>query len=1006
MAASLRYDNRVAIVTGAGGGLGRMHALTLAKAGAKVVINDLGSSQDGAGKSSNAADTVVAEIIAQGGEAVANYDSVEYGALIVKTAIDTWGRVDIVVNNAGILRDAAFHKMSQHDWDLVNLVHLKGAHSVTHAAWPFMREQGYGRIIMTTSAAGIYGNFGQANYSAAKLGMVGLANSLAEEGRTKNIRVNTIAPVAASRMTENILPPHLLAELKPEYISPLVAWLCHEDCEESKGLFEVGAGYMAKLRWQRTLGHAFKLGQPISIEEVANKFDKISDFSKSEHPHDVNTAIAAMLSNITSPSLGGNEFIDLDMATGSETTLESSYDERDLSIYALGVGAANDPLDASELPLVYEGAHQGFKALPSYAALPQLSAMLALAKTGGKLLPGLNYGFDRSLHGEQYTEIKQLLNPSAKLTHTYRLKTAFDKNPHAVVVISVVSKDESGEEIAYNEMSVFVRDAGGWGGKRGPSGASNVPPSREPDAVIQEHIPENQALLYRLSGDWNPLHADPEFAQVFGFNKPILHGMCTHGYVTRHVVKAFCDNDPRLVKSIKVRFADSVFPGETLVTRMWQENDTRIVFESSVLERDKVVIQNAAIELYDEIPQRLVDVSDEKSSANDTSEDIVDEIISADIFNVIDDLVKTDEKIGSQANIIFQFKLSNPASKWVLDLKNDKGACYPGTDDTADVSLELSEANLVAMLTGQLDAQKLYFAGDLKLSGNVMASNKLEVISGLDAKLIEQKKYQRLAADSAEVCSTQEHTLQAADVFAAIGKHLSLKSGQKNGKNSEKKIGQSNGIVENAQTVFQFNITEPESHFVLDLKNAQGSSRAGVNDDADVSLTLSEQDLLALFIDGSDAQQLYFSGKLFIGGNVLASSKLQALGDINPELYGQAKADRLAGNNEAPAPQAPDREPIAKQVFTAFSETTHKIKGLVHINLTDPISHWQLNKADASADADVVINMKDSDLEKLARGQVSAASLFQKGKLSVQGKISLAKQISLFENVLVNALAK
>src|SRR4029453_19093805 len=173
MANELRFDGRVAIVTGAGGGLGRSHALLLASRGAKVVVNDLGGSMHGGGQSATPAQKVVEEIKASGGDAIANADSVEDGAKIVQAALDTWGRIDIVVNNAGILRDTTFHKMSQEDWDLIYRVHVLGSFRVTHAAWPHLRDQGYGRIIMTASAAGIYGNFGQANYAMAKLGLVG-----------------------------------------------------------------------------------------------------------------------------------------------------------------------------------------------------------------------------------------------------------------------------------------------------------------------------------------------------------------------------------------------------------------------------------------------------------------------------------------------------------------------------------------------------------------------------------------------------------------------------------------------------------------------------------------------------------------------------------------------------------------------------------------------------------------------------------------------------------------
>src|SRR5580692_12016046 len=250
----LRFDNRVAIVTGAGGGLGRAHAMLLASRGAKVVVNDLGSSTSGGGKSSAAADKVVEEIKAAGGDAVANYDSVEDGAKIVQCALDSFKRIDIVVNNAGILRDTSFPKMTQDNSDLIYKVHVLGSFRVTHAAWNHMRDAGFGRVIMTASAAGIYGNFGQANYSMAKLGLHGFAQTLAIEGRKRGVHVNTIAPIAGSRMTETVLPPDLLAALKPEFVSPLVAYLAHESCEENGSLFEVGGGFVGKLRFERAQG--------------------------------------------------------------------------------------------------------------------------------------------------------------------------------------------------------------------------------------------------------------------------------------------------------------------------------------------------------------------------------------------------------------------------------------------------------------------------------------------------------------------------------------------------------------------------------------------------------------------------------------------------------------------------------------------------------------------------------------------------------------------------------
>jgi|TARA_B110001454_G_scaffold150619_2_gene139965 NAD(P)-dependent dehydrogenase (short-subunit alcohol dehydrogenase family) len=292
MTDGLRYDGRVVIVTGAGGGLGRQHALMFGARGARVVVNDLGGGRTGDGSSSAAADRVVEEIRSIGGEAVANYDSVTDGARIVETALDVFGTVDVVVNNAGILRDVSFHKMTDQDWTLLQNIHLNGTCAVTQAAWPVLRDKGYGRVIMTTSAAGIYGNFGQANYAAAKLGILGLANALAEEGRTKNIHVNTIAPIAASRMTETVFPKELLDRLRPEAVSPLVGWLAHELCTETKGLFEVGAGYMAKLRWERTNGYRF--GGDFTLDDVARHWDAVVDFTGAEHPVVMHDSLAAV----------------------------------------------------------------------------------------------------------------------------------------------------------------------------------------------------------------------------------------------------------------------------------------------------------------------------------------------------------------------------------------------------------------------------------------------------------------------------------------------------------------------------------------------------------------------------------------------------------------------------------------------------------------------------------------------------------------------------------------
>lgn len=296
----IRFDDRVVIVTGAGGGLGRAHALAFAARGARVVVNDLGTSPIGEGGNTAPAQQVVDEIIAAGGEAVANYDSVLDGDKIIQAALDNFGRIDVLVNNAGILRDKSFHKMTEEDWDMIYNVHVKGAFKLTHAAWPLFRDQAFGRVIFTSSAAGIYGNFGQANYSMAKLGLHGLAQTLALEGRAKNILVNSIAPVAGSRMTESIMPPDLIKKLKPEYISPLVLWLSSEANQDNTGgIYEVGAGYMAQLRWERSRGVTFPLVDGITVDDVARQWKQVTDFNDASHPASAQEAMMDMFANLS-----------------------------------------------------------------------------------------------------------------------------------------------------------------------------------------------------------------------------------------------------------------------------------------------------------------------------------------------------------------------------------------------------------------------------------------------------------------------------------------------------------------------------------------------------------------------------------------------------------------------------------------------------------------------------------------------------------------------------------
>jgi NAD(P)-dependent dehydrogenase (short-subunit alcohol dehydrogenase family) len=274
------FTGRVAIVTGAGGGLGRNHAIELAKRGAKVVVNDLGGSKTGVGSSPSAADNVVEEIRALGGEAVPNYDNVATpagGENIVQTAIDVFGKVDILINNAGILLDSTFAKMDEKKWDAVVAVHLKGTFCVTKPAFICMTNQGYGRIVMTTSGSGLFGNFGQTNYASAKMGVVGFANVLKLEGAKYNVKTNVLAPIAGTRLTEDVVPPEIFRKMRVDFVTPAVLYMCSEQCQDSGVIINAGLGYFSRSAIMTGEGFILSDGDKIPTpEEVMENWSRIT----------------------------------------------------------------------------------------------------------------------------------------------------------------------------------------------------------------------------------------------------------------------------------------------------------------------------------------------------------------------------------------------------------------------------------------------------------------------------------------------------------------------------------------------------------------------------------------------------------------------------------------------------------------------------------------------------------------------------------------------------------
>ncbi|KAL4932340.1 putative peroxisomal multifunctional beta-oxidation protein (MFP) [Aspergillus undulatus] len=589
------FKGKVALVTGGGNGLGRAYCLLFAKLGAKVVVNDLVDPEP-----------VVQEIKKAGGEAVGNKASCEDGAAVVKTAIDTYGRIDILVNNAGILRDKAFTNMNDDLWNPVLNIHLRGTYKVTQAAWPHMLKQKYGRIVNTASTSGIYGNFGQANYAAAKLGILGFSRALALEGAKYNIKVNTIAPNAGTNMTRSIMPEEMIQAFKPDYVAPLVVLLCSDLTPEpysTKGLFECGSGWFGSTRWQRTGGHGFPVDVKLTPEAVAKELSKIVNFDdgRADHPEDIQAANEKVMANFNNRSDGsGNEILTAIEEAKKATTDGTPFDytDRDIILYNLSLGAKR-----TDLPLVYEN-NEHFQALPSFGVIPWFNTSTPWDM--GDIVK--NFSPMMLLHGEQYMEIRKFPIPTEAKTKTYpKLIDVIDKGAAALVVAGYTTKDvATGEDLFYNESTVFIRGSGGFGGSPKPTAqrpkaavAAYKPPTRKPDAVIEEKTSEDQAALYRLNGDRNPLHIDPEFSKVGGFKIPILHGLCSLGVSGKHVFQKFGP-----IKNLKVRFAGVVLPGQTLKTEMWKEGNT-VLFQTTVVETGKPAISGAGAELLEGAKAKL-----------------------------------------------------------------------------------------------------------------------------------------------------------------------------------------------------------------------------------------------------------------------------------------------------------------------------------------------------------------------------------------------------------------
>lgn len=666
---------------------------------------------------------------------MADYHSVEDGAAVVQTALDAFGCVDIVINNAGILRDKSFAKMTEQDWDLVQAVHLRGAFQVSRAAFPHLKAQKYGRIIFTSSVAGIYGNFGQANYSAAKLGVHGLSQTLAREGGRYGIHSNTVAPMGGTRLTEDILPPDLFAGLKPELVAPLVAWLCHEECTDNGGLFEAAGGWFGKYRFERSQGAVCRGGlhELVTPEAVRERWEDITSFEGALHPtsnEEAGGLLAMMLEDLqqkdsrrhNSSSAGGGAA--LSGAGGAigykQDPVPFTYTSRDVILYALGVGVSTR--DPDHLKFLYEGS-EDFTVLPTFAIIASQASVLSsnLLSGGAK---GWTPNLAKLLHGEQHLEMLRPLPPDgATLYSTLEVEDVLDKRTGAVIVIKVTISNEAQETVATTQWMLYIAGEGKFGGARSSDSvkALSIIPDRAPDSAVALTTSPDQAALYRMSGDLNPLHIDPSFAAMGGFKQPILHGLCSLGIAVRAVISEYCGGDPSKVKAVKTRFVKPVLPGQTLTTEMWKDG-SRVIFRCVVKESGEACLTGG----YVDLTSAPSDSPAKKEAAPS------DGGAGSAIFQQLAKRV-TDQgpALANKVRGRFLFNITvgkKQEGQWTVDLKEAPGAVYAGPpkEGRPDVTLTLEQSVLEALVEGKLNPQKAFMGGQLKVAGNIMLSQKLQ----------------------------------------------------------------------------------------------------------------------------------------------------------------------------------------------------------------------------------------------------------------------------------------
>ncbi|CAL9736581.1 peroxisomal hydratase-dehydrogenase-epimerase [Monosporozyma servazzii] len=598
--------DKVVIITGAASGLGKSHAIWFAKYGAKVVINDIKN-----------ADTVANELNNKYGEGTAipdNHNIINEAEQIIENALKAFGKVDVLCNNAGILRDRSFLKMTDQDWKDVLQVHLYATYSMCKAIWPVFLKQKSGFIVNTTSTSGIYGNFGQANYAAAKAAILGFSKTLAIEGLKKGIRVNIIAPHAETAMTKTIFgEKELQNHFDAGFVSPLVVLLASEELQKLNKrapingmLYEVGGGWVGQTRWQRGPGFVSRL-EEISPELIRDHWTEVVNFTKGKmmNPTSTQQSSMAILQAVQKAEMA-KKSEDNSKNTSSDGDKKGSYqyNYKDCILYNIGVGATS-----KELKYVYENDPE-FQVLPTFAVIPSMNTIQYLNMDD--LVDDFNFAM--LLHGEQYfkinSEISKLPTSANLRTEAIPLQVQDKGGKAAIIVGGFKTYDaDNGKLLMYNEGTFFIR------GAHVPSGVKPINEKRSnfatekftvpttgslPDLDIDVQTSEDLASIYRLSGDYNPLHIDPVVAKSVKFPKPILHGLCTMGITGKVLYEKFGP-----FEELKVRFTNVVIPGDILNIKAWKKENGIVIFQTIDKNRNVVVLDNSAIRLKDSSRSKL-----------------------------------------------------------------------------------------------------------------------------------------------------------------------------------------------------------------------------------------------------------------------------------------------------------------------------------------------------------------------------------------------------------------